>query len=503
MWLRDLIGVLDEKDEKQINGNLDIQIENIAIDSRHVTDGSLFICIAGFATDGHAYIHQAIKNGAVAVLIDKAVSVPSGIVSIRVASTRLIMGKIASAFYGFPSKNLRMSGITGTNGKTTTTYLIEAILKAAGYNVARLSTTQYSIGKEQIHATHTTPDSIELQQLLKKAVDYKCTHLVMEVSSHALSLDRVDGCEFDTAVFTNLTVDHLDFHHTQEEYLRAKAKLFASLGEANDKGLPKLALINTDSPFAEEIIKAVHPECVLIRGYGIEKQTDIFAYNIETTQDYTTFLYQGVKFKLNLLGRHNVYNTLVAIGVGESEGVELETISQALESVGGIPGRFERIWCGQPFTVIVDYAHSPDALQNVLQTCRQLSPKKIITVFGCGGDRDRSKRPQMGNISGGLSDETILTNDNPRTEAPDDILGEIEAGIKQTNSQYQIIPDRREAIFHAIGSARKGDIVLIAGKGHEDYQIMGDKTTHFDDREVAKDGLNEVQGRNIREDKER
>ncbi|MFH1097462.1 MAG: UDP-N-acetylmuramoyl-L-alanyl-D-glutamate--2,6-diaminopimelate ligase [Candidatus Desantisbacteria bacterium] len=488
MWLRDLIGVLDEK---QINGNPDIQIKNIAIDSRCVTDGSLFICIQGFATDGHAYIHQAIKNGAVAVLIDKDVPVPSGIVSIIVPSTRLAMGKVASAFYEFPSKHLRMIGITGTNGKTTTTYLIEAILKAAGYNVARLSTTQYNIGKEQIHASHTTPDSIELQQLLKKAINSQCTHLVMEVSSHALSLNRIDGCEFDTAVFTNLTVDHLDFHHTQDEYLRAKMKLFTSLGEMHDKGLPKLALINTDSLSAQRIIEAVNPTCVRVKGYGCEKQTDVFASEIEITKDYAAFLYQGVRFRLNLLGMYNVYNVLAAIGVGQGEGVDLNVIQQTLEAVEGVPGRFERIRCGQPFTVIVDYAHSPDALQNVLQTCKQLSPQKIITVFGCGGDRDRSKRPQMGEISGRLSDETILTNDNPRTELPEDILREIEAGIKQTIGQYRIIPDRREAIFHAISSAREGDIVLIAGKGHEDYQIMGDKTTHFDDREVAREALKE------------
>ncbi|PKM79476.1 MAG: UDP-N-acetylmuramoyl-L-alanyl-D-glutamate--2,6-diaminopimelate ligase [Firmicutes bacterium HGW-Firmicutes-13] len=492
MWLRDLIGVLDEKDEKQINGNLNIQIENIAIDSRRITDGSLFICIQGFATDGHAYIHQAIKNGAVAVLIDKDVPVPSGIVSIRVASTRVIMGKIASAFYGFPSKNLRMIGITGTNGKTTTTYLIEAILKAAGYIVARLSTTQYSIGKEQIHATHTTPDSIELQQLLKKATDSKCTHLVMEVSSHALSLDRVDGCEFDTAVFTNLTGDHLDFHHTQEEYLRAKMKLFSSLGEAGDKGLPKLAIINMDSPVAQKIISAINTTNCQIQGYGIETQTDIRAKGIEITNDYTSFLCQGVQFTIPLLGLYNIYNALAAIGIGRSEGIDMDVIKEALEAVDGVPGRFERIKCGQPFTVIVDYAHTPDALQNVLLTCKQLFPKRIITVFGCGGDRDRSKRPQMGDIAGRLSDETILTNDNPRIELPEDILREIEAGIKQTTGSYRIIPDRGEAIFHAMGLAKEGDIVLIAGKGHEDYQIMGNNVTHFDDREVARDALNRM-----------
>lgn len=497
MRLQDLTGVLDKKD---ICGNPDIQIKNIAVDSRDVIDGSLFICIQGLTTDGHNFIRQAVEKGATAVLIDKDVSVPSGIVSIKVASTRSIMGKIASAFYEFPSKHLKMIGITGTNGKTTLTYLIEAILNKAGYNVARLSTTQYKIGKEQIHTTHTTPDSIELQQLLRKAMDCKCTHLVMEVSSHALSLNRIDGCEFDTAVFTNLTTDHLDFHHTQEEYLRAKIKLFASLGETKDKGLPKLAIINTDSPVAERIIEVVNPAYAHIRGYGCnpslqikhykaEKQTDILASDIKINKDYTTFLYHGVRFRLNLLGRYNVYNALAAIGVGEGEGIDLEKISQALGSVDGIPGRFERIRCGQPFTVIVDYAHSPDALQNVLLTCKQLSPKRIITVFGCGGDRDITKRPQMGMLSGELSDETILTNDNPRTEPPEDILSEIEAGIRQVSISYKIIPDRREAIFHAIGSAKQGDLVLIAGKGHEDYQIIGDKIIHFDDREVVREAL--------------
>jgi UDP-N-acetylmuramyl-tripeptide synthetase len=491
MRLQDLIGILDEKGEKDIHGNIDIQITNIVASSRDVIDGSLFICIQGFIADGHNFIRQAVEKGAKAVLIDKDVLVPSEIVSIKVASTRQVMGKIASAFYEFPSKHLKMIGITGTNGKTTITYLIEAILDTAGYSIARLSTTQYKIGKELIHAAHTTPDSIELQQLLKKAIDSKCSHLVMEVSSHALSLDRIEGCEFDTTVFTNLTIDHLDFHQTQEEYLYAKTRLFASLGKESDKGLPKLALVNMDSPFAERIIETIQPEYVHVRGYGIEKQTDICAHKIEITQNYATFLYQGVRFKLNLLGRHNVYNALAAIGVGESEGVELERISQALESVDSISGRFERIRCGQPFMVIVDYAHSPDALQNVLLTCKQLSPKRIITVFGCGGDRDRIKRPQMGMISGELSDETILTNDNPRTELPEDILEEIEVGIRQISISYKIIPDRREAVFYAIDSAKQGDLVLIAGKGHEDYQIMGDKTIHFDDREVAREALKE------------
>ncbi|MEK7812949.1 MAG: UDP-N-acetylmuramoyl-L-alanyl-D-glutamate--2,6-diaminopimelate ligase [Candidatus Desantisbacteria bacterium] len=501
MQLQDLIEVLDKKEVKgvkDVQGNPAIQINNIAVDSRDVTAGSLFICVQGFIADGHNFIRQAVEKGAAAVLIDRDVPVPEGIASIEVASTRSAMGKIISAFHGFPSKYLKMIGVTGTNGKTTITYLIEAILNTAGYNAARLSTTQYRIGKEQIHAAHTTPDSIELQQLLKKAVDSKCTHLVMEVSSHALSLDRIDGCEFDTAVFTNLTVDHLDFHHTQDEYFRAKAKLFASLGKMSDKGLPKLAIINTDSPFAERIMEAVNPACVHVRGYGCNSsfqleccKADILASEIEINKDYTTFLYHGVRFKLNLLGRHNVYNALAAIGVGESEGVELEEISRALESVDSIPGRFERIRCGQPFMVIVDYAHSPDALQNVLLTCKQLSPKRIITVFGCGGDRDITKRPQMGMISGELSDETILTNDNPRTESPEDILSEIESGLRQVSISYKIIPDRREAIFYAIGSAKQGDLVLIAGKGHEDYQIIGDKTIHFDDREVARQALSQ------------
>ncbi len=496
MQLQDLIGVLGEKD---VQGNPDIQISSIAIDSRNVTPGSLFICIQGFVADGHNFIRQAVEKGATAVLLDKDVPVPPGIVSIKVDSTRSIMGRIASAFYGFPSKYLKMIGVTGTNGKTTITYLIEAILNRAEYNVARLSTTQYRIGKEQIHAAHTTPDSIELQQLLRKAVNSKCSHLVMEVSSHALSLGRTDGCEFDTAVFTNLTVDHLDFHHTQEEYLMAKMRLFASLGEASVKELPKLALINTDSPFAERIIEAVHPAYTHVQGYGCDLnlqsehcKSAIIASEIETNKDCTTFLYRGVRFKLNLLGRYNVYNALAAIGVGESEGIGLEKIREALESVDSIPGRFERVVCGQPWTVIVDYAHSPDALQNVLLTCKQLSPRRIITVFGCGGDRDVTKRPHMGMIAGELSDETIITNDNPRSEPPEEILSEIEAGIRQVSIAYKIIPDRREAIFYAIGAATEGDLVLIAGKGHEDYQIIGDKTTHFDDREVAREALKQM-----------
>jgi UDP-N-acetylmuramyl-tripeptide synthetase len=496
MWLGELIQVLKYK---QVKGNLQLWIKNITTDSRKVTAGSLFICVRGFIFDGHDYINQAIEKGAVAILIDKDVSVPANITSIKVRSSRDVVGNIAANFYGYPAEKLKLIGITGTNGKTTVVYLTEAMLKKAGYKVGRLSTISYQIDKFCIKASHTTPDSIELQQLLKKAVDCGCRYVVMEVSSHALSLARVVGCEFDIAGFTNLGDDHLDFHGTKEEYLKAKLKLFSSLGELHNKGLPKTAIINADSEYKDRIIRVINTRYCQIRKYGINNPADIYATGISVREHGISFQYRDVVFNLNIIGLCNIYNALLVIGIGECENIDMQIIKEGIESVKHIPGRFERIDCGQKFTVIVDYAHSSDALENVLITCKQLlaenkhsSRRRIITVFGCGGERDTTKRPQMGKISGIWSDYTIITNDNPRGEKPEDIVKDIERGIKQTNGKYIIILDREEAISHAISIAKEGDIVLIAGKGHEDYQILGDTVVHFDDREVVRNVLSKI-----------
>lgn len=474
------------------HGSLDVPVTAITDDSRAVSNGSLFVAVKGEQVDGHQFIPAAMKAGMTALVMQQpaaGVSVPFA----RVVDSRKALGLLGSRFYGEPSSRIRMIGVTGTNGKTTTTYVCKALLEALGRQVGLIGTVAYQIGKETVPASHTTPGALELQQLLAKMVDRGCTAAVMEVSSHALAQDRTSGCEYDVAVFSNLTQDHLDFHKTMEEYFQAKLRLFTGLTGTNKPN--KRAIVNGDDPGGIRI-KALCPAPVWT--YALKGKADLRAENVRLSLGGTTFTVAtpagSFSIESHLVGEHNVYNLLAAIGVALHEGATPDQIRQAITQVTNVPGRFERVMAGQRFTVVVDYAHTEDALVRLLTAAQALKAGRIITVFGCGGDRDRGKRPKMGRAAVQYSDVVILTSDNPRTEDPLSILQEVEVGVTEAlrqrpHVQYRKVADRREAIGTAVREARPGDMVLIAGKGHEDYQIIGTKKFHFDDREVAREAI--------------
>ncbi len=479
----------------KIVGNPHVKITSIEHDSRKVCAGSLFVCFSGAHFDGHDFIPQAIDEGAVAILTTRSdvenLNLPENISVLIVSDMLKDLAVIVPYFYDYPAQKMRVIGITGTNGKTTTTYMIRSILINAGYHVGLIGTIQIMIDNE-IYAIHnTTPNVIDLQHILLQMHSKHIDYVVMEVSSHALAENRVAGIEFDTAIFTNLTQDHLDFHGTMENYLNAKCKLFDNVSRKGEK-TDKTAIINADDPAAETIIK--HTSCNLLT-YGIDNTADLKAYDVQVKADGTKFRIQtdaGVmQLNLHVTGIFNVYNVLAAIGAALAERIDPTLIGRTLEHFKSVPGRFEKIYAAVPFTVIVDYAHTPDGVENVLKTARQIAENRVITVFGCGGDRDKTKRPIMGRIAAELSDIVIATSDNPRTEDPLEILKEIEVGIKEKigDKPYECIADRHDAIIHAIRIAQAGDIILILGKGHEDYQILKDRTIHFDDREVAHEAI--------------
>lgn len=473
--------------EFAFNGSLEVEIKGIAYDSRKVLPGFLFVAVEGFKSDGHAYIGQAVEAGAVAVVVQKDLPVPAGVARLRTSHSRLALALLAARFYGNPGQKLKMVGVTGTNGKTTTTNLLAAIYRGAGEKVGLIGTIANYIGDKLIPVSHTTPESADLQKLLGEMWAEGVETVVMEVSSHALALNRVDGCEYDVAVFTNITRDHLDFHGDMDSYLAAKARLFSGLGQGI-KGGPKFGVINADDPRAKELAAVTR---VPVITYAIHEKADIRAVDIDITARGVSFTARGRwgdhRLNLKLTGMFNVYNALAAYAVGVAGGMPPERVVKSLESVSGVPGRFEPVDRGQDFAVIVDYAHTPDGLENVLKTAREITRGRLFTVFGCGGDRDRTKRPLMGEIAARLSDRAIVTSDNPRTEDPVKIIADVEEGVRRVlpEGDYTVMPDRREAIRQAVYAAGAGDVVLIAGKGHEDYQIIGDKKYHFDDREEA------------------
>lgn len=490
--LQELIALLPEA---EISGNAGQLIKGIAHDSRKVVPGALFVCLTGNRVDGHDYIEQARQAGATAILVEKDVAVEDMTV-IKVPDTKVAMRKITPFFYDYPGLKLRIIGVTGTNGKTTTTYLIRDILRAAGYKVGIIGTIQILIEDETRPISNTTPDVIDLQTVLAEMAEQGMDYVVMEVSSHALALDRVAGCEFDVGVFTNMTRDHLDFHGTFERYADAKAELFRKLNNVDNIKLGKTAIINTDDPIADFMLK--NTQCRKMT-YGVRNKASLVANNIKIESMGAHLVVntseEKIPLHLNITGMFNVYNVLAAIGAALAEGIDVSTIKKALESFQSVPGRFEVVNAGQPFSVIVDYAHTPDGLENILKTAQEFARRRIIVVFGCGGDRDRTKRPIMGTLAMQYADVVIATSDNPRTEDPDTILDEIEVGICEgsyENKVYNRVADRREAIYLAIGFAEEDDIVIIAGKGHETYQILKDKTISFDDREVARAAIMEM-----------
>ena len=473
----------------------DVSIRGIEHDSRKVTAKNLFVCMEGAHVDGHNFIRQAVERGAVAVLTArKNFTPPENISAIIVPDMLNALAVIVPYFYDYPARAMRVVGVTGTNGKTTITYMLREIFQQAGLSVGLIGTIQILIGDESFPNPNTTPNVIDLQHVFAEMRDKKIQIVVMEVSSHALAENRVAGIEFDTAIFTNLTQDHLDFHGTMDNYLRAKAKLFDAVSRSGRKQI-KTAIINVDDAASTEILK--HCLCAKTT-YAIENSADVQAVEVNVRADGTAFKIRGsfgvIDLSLHVTGLFNVYNVMAAIGAALAENIRPDIIKDALENFRSVPGRFERIFADAPFTVIVDYAHTPDGVKNVLQTARQIADGKIITVFGCGGDRDNRKRPIMGELAAQLSDIVIATSDNPRTEDPEKILDDVERGVRKSIGKkiYERIADRRTAIFRAIELAGEGDVVLILGKGHETYQILNTGTIHFDDREVAHDAIESV-----------
>lgn len=484
--------LLEKIDAVEVSGATDRVIQDVSYDSRAVVKDTLFICLDGARVDGHSYARKAVEAGATAILAQKEVDVPDGITVIRVVDTHAAMQVLVPYFFDYPARKLRMIGVTGTNGKTTSTYVLRSILRKAGYRVGVIGTIQIMIEDEVLPINNTTPDVVDLQKVLVRMVDAKIDYVIMEVSSHALALNRVAGCDFNVAMFTNLTQDHLDFHKTLEQYALAKADLFARLASVENCKPNRAAVINLDDKAAKVMLDAA--QGVKTITYGIHSDADVRATDIRVTGSGTSFKIVGTygeqKLDLRITGIFNVYNVLGTICAALSENVSWETIITSLESFTSVAGRFELIDGGQAFPIIVDYAHTPDGLENILNTAKEFAKGRIIVVFGCGGDRDRTKRPIMGRIAATLGDVVIATSDNPRTEDPDKILDDVEAGILEVldaNTQYEKIADRRSAIERAITMAQPDDVVMIAGKGHETYQILNTGTIHFDDREVARD----------------
>jgi len=466
-------------------------VSGITEDSRKVRKGIIFTAIPGEHSNGWDYIPEAIEKGAVAII--GVAKIPEkflclikekGIPFFIHANPRQVLGEVAHYFAGDPTKSMVVIGVTGTNGKTSTTFLIESILKEKGIATARFGTLGYVINDQNIEAVHTTPFNEELVTLFCKAKEAGITHVVMEVSSHSLAQDRVAGIHFTVGVFTNLTQDHLDFHKTMEEYLKAKLKLFESLCGENSFGI-----INKSDPYAESFMKHCKSRYAT---YGMKG--DYWASDIDVSMKDTKFILHApsgdVEIKLALIGKHNVFNALCASAVVGELGISLKDIQKGLKSLKSVPGRFELIEEGQEFAVVVDYAHTEDGLNNVLQTAKNLTKGRVIVVFGCGGDRDKTKRPKMGAVAGKWADLIILTSDNPRTEDPKRILLDIEVGVqkmgKDKGDDYFVIENREEAICFAIDKAKPNDMVVIAGKGHEPYQIIGTQKLPFDDREIAR-----------------
>jgi UDP-N-acetylmuramoyl-L-alanyl-D-glutamate--2,6-diaminopimelate ligase len=483
-----LRGLLKNINYEILQGNEDINISNIQYDSRKVTEGNLFVCIVGFNVNGHDYATIAVENGAKALLVQEDISVMNdNITVIKVDNTREAIAYVADRYYNHPSNKFRLVGITGTNGKTSTTYLTKGIFEEYGKKTGVIGTIENRIGNEIIKATRTTPESLELQELFYNMVQKNVNGVVMEVSSHSLDLHRVDGCQFDVGVYTNLTLDHLDYHKTMENYRDAKLKLF---------NMCEIGVINIDDEYGQYMID--NSSCKKYITYGIDNdKADLNATNLEIDLSGVKFdiVYDNIKYSISLVtpGKFSVYNSLAAMGANIALKVPMDIIVNGLKNNNGIKGRFQSFTSKEGYNVIVDYAHAPDGLLNVLKSIKEFAKGRIITVFGCGGDRDTSKRPIMGNIAGTYSDYCIITSDNPRTENPLAIIDEIQQGMDETKCDYVNIVDRQEAIYNALSMAVEEDIILIAGKGHEDYQILHDKVIHFDDAEVVLNYFNNIE----------
>jgi len=478
-------------------GNMDIEVKGLTTDSRKVKDGYIFIALKGSTEDGHRYLAGAVRKGARALVVQDAETGLTGATVVRVPDTRRALFDLADRFYDYPARHMDLIGITGTNGKTTTSYFLESVLREAGKEVGVIGTINYRFEGNTVEASLTTPDPVDLMRLMRGMRDAGVTHVIVEVSSHSLDQGRTQGLRWSRAVFTSFSRDHLDYHSSMEEYFRAKSLLFDSLEDTQNNGQVR-AILNMDDPKGRVLERMTK---VPVVSYGLENRCSVRAADIEST-------IQGLRLRLvtpaeevlitsPVLGRINVYNMLAAAATGLTYGIELNTIAKGIQGLNSVPGRLERVQNKRGLSVLVDYAHTPDALEKALQTVRELTGGRLITVFGCGGDRDKGKRPQMGKVAGEYSDLVMITSDNPRGEDPGHIISEIEPGVREagldavdpdspyTNRGYRIIVDRKKAIRTAIDLADKGDIVLIAGKGHEDYQITGKSKRYFNDAEEA------------------
>ena len=466
---------------KQRRGDAEIRV--LTADSRRCEAGSCFVAVRGPGDDGHRYIPAALSAGAAAVICEDPSEAPGDIPCAVVDGTQMALGKLAQAFYGWPGRRLKVIGVTGTKGKSTVTYLVRAILEQAGFRPALVGTISYETGKRSIQAGNTTPGPIELADMMAECVSAGMTHLVMEVSSHALHQRRTAGIAFQVGIFTNLSGDHLDYHLTMEDYLLAKQLLFEDLSP------DAAAVINRDDPVSDRLAAATRAKVIW---YGLSAASDFRARIDQIDTSGTQFvLIHGNRerpVKSPLIGRHNVFNCLAAAGACHAIGIGLATIAAALERVSRVPGRLERVNVPAPYQVFVDYAHTDDALDKALGSVRPITKGRVIVVFGCGGNRDRTKRPRMARVAQELADVVVITSDNPRNEEPRAIIDEILTGLSDQGRRRALVePDRRKAIEMAIAQARDGDLVLIAGKGHENYQIIGGTKRHFDDTEVAQE----------------
>ncbi|WP_168120685.1 UDP-N-acetylmuramoyl-L-alanyl-D-glutamate--2,6-diaminopimelate ligase [Paenibacillus sp. HB172176] len=477
----------------RLEGDGETEFAGIEKDSRAVKPGQLFICVRGLTVDGHEFAGQAVAQGAAALVVERRL--PLHVPQLIVKDSRLATAVIADYVYAHPSEDLKLIGVTGTNGKTTTTYLIEQIFLKQDISAGVIGTIERRFGGRSFPMSGTTPDAHELQRYLGEMRDEGTEICAMEVSSHALEQGRVKGCRFRTAIFTNLTQDHLDYHGTMEQYESAKGLFFSRLGNAYSQPNEQrsFAVLNADDPASARFGMLTSAEVVT---YGVEQEADVRASQIHVKAKGTSFhvdTFRGsADINLLLRGKFNVYNALAAITAALIEDIPLYAVKEALESVRGVPGRVESVDAGQNYAVVVDYAHTPDGLENVLKAVREFAEERLICVFGCGGDRDRTKRPLMGKIAASYADYVIVTSDNPRTENPVRIIADVEGGLKEAavpGHCYSVVPDRKAAIEKAVEMASQGDVVLIAGKGHETYQLIGGRSYPFDDRIVAKEAI--------------
>lgn len=477
--------------------DVEIEVTGITYNSSRVREGDLFVAVPGFKADGHDYLTDALERGAAALLVTDPGSLPdvmpSGVAAVRVRDARAALARAADIFFRHPTGGLKLVGVTGTNGKTTTTFLVDSICRTAGLSTGLVGTVRYRIGDVDLPVERTTPEAPDLQGMFARMVEEKVDMAAMEVSSHALDLHRVDGCEFAVGIFTNLTQDHLDWHRDMEHYYAAKRKLF--IPSPDDAIFVRRAAVNIDDDYGRRLLKEMKGKALT---YGVGAGCDLRGelLDLDLTGSRVRFSFRGEEreFSTSLVGDFNLYNMLAATCAALHLELGLDFAVEGIQACNGVPGRFQTVEEGQGFAVVVDYAHTPDSLAKALQSSRKVARGRVITIFGCGGDRDRGKRPLMGRYAAELSDLTVVTSDNPRSEEPLSIISEIEAGIREVpgNPRYELIPDRREAIAAALGEARPGDVVLIAGKGHEQGQAFADRTVHFDDYEVASEILREM-----------